>query len=190
MTSFSSLDLFQESSGISTTGSDIGLNGHVTVVHKDPEGNVLSYSQYDNVITNQGLHCATRTLFATTNGTCAMASATDDFDFIGLLADGQTADAADVVGETVTGGGLDPAVATTIGIDVVAAGSGTTTGNVVTGIQKTFTKVNATQAIIAGATLQTGAADAVFATKLFTGGDVTLNENDTLQITWTITLGN
>lgn len=191
LTSFSSLDLFQESSGISTTGNDIGLNGHVTVVHRDAEGSVLSYAQYDNVITNEGLNCATRTLFATTNGTCAMASPSDDFDFIGLLADGSVAAAENVAAspQTVTGGGLNPVQALTRGIDVAPAGTGITTGNVVTGIQHTFQKANSTQAIIAGATLQTGAADAVFATKLFTGGDVTLNANDTLEITWSITLG-
>ena len=179
------MDLFQESSGISTTGEGLGIGGHVTVVHKDATGNVLSYQQYDNVIVNEGLNCVTEYLFASANTTCASTSQTEQFDAIGLLGtapDVQIEDNAASGITRLTGSGLDPVQATTRGIDVAASGTGTSQGSSTTGMQHTFTKTGAGSVTVGGATLQTLANDAIFAAKAFTGGDLTLNENDTLQI--------
>ena len=89
----------------------------------------------------------------------------------------------------LTGGGLDRIAATTIGVDVEGDGSGGTQGKSVTALQHTFTKSNATAATVGGAVIANGAGDAVFAAKAFSGGDITLNENDTLEITWSIQIG-
>lgn len=184
--------MFQESSDMGSYGEVTPVSGHVTVIHKDPQGSILSYQQYDNVIVNQGFNCASEVLFATTNATCAAVSQTGQFNQIGLLGSSPVPQiewtrASGAI--PVTGGGLTAAVATTIGTDVEATGTGTTQTGVTVGIQKTFTKTNATAATIGGAVLLNTAQDAAFAAKAFTGGNVVLNENDTLLITWSITLG-
>jgi len=192
LTSFSSTAMFQESTDIGTYGESSAISGHVTVIHRDAQGSILGYQQYDNVIVNEGLNCATETLFASGNATCAMASQTDQFDFIGLLGntpDVQTEDNAAVGITRLTGGGLGIGVADDIGMDIVADAAGVAQDFSTTTIQKLFTKTNATAANIGGATLQTGADDAIFAAKAFTGGNLVLNESDTLEVTWSIQLG-
>ena len=192
LTSFSSASMFQESTGIGTYGEDASVSGHVTVIHRDAQGIVLGYQQFDNVIVNEGLNCVTEVIFASANVTCAAASATDQFDVIGLLGTvpaPQIEDTAAVGIPRLTGTGLDAIAATTIGIDVPASGTGTVQSTSTTGIQHEFTKTGGGGVVVGGAVLQNGAGDAVFAAKAFTGGDLTLNENDTLEITWSITLG-
>lgn len=191
MAGFSSIGAFQESSDIGSYGDDLPITGHVTVIHRDAQGSILGYQQYDNIIVNEGLNCITEIVFATTNATCAAASTTDQFDKIGLLGSTPSPVATDTAAtlNELTGGGLTTAAATTIGVDVAGDGSGGTQGKSITGIQHTFTKTNSTAATIGGATLTNGAEDALFAAKAFTGGDVVLNESDTLEITWSIQIG-
>lgn len=193
LTGFSSTGMFQESSGIDSYGTSSPIVGHVTAIQRDAQGAIISYNQYDNIITNEGLSCITEVVFATTNSTgCAAASATDQFDRIALLTS-QTAPVAEDTAASglalVTSGGLDAITATSIGVDVEGDGSGATQGKSITDIQHTFTKTNSTAQTVGGAALTNGAGDAVFAAKLFTGGDIVLNESDTLEITWSIQLG-
>ena len=193
LTSFSSAGMIQESTEFGTYGESSGISGHVTVIHRDALGSILSYQQYDNVIVNEGLNCVTEVIFASANVTCAAASQVDQFDVIGLLGTVPAPQIEDTAAAGIPrlggGGGLNVATALTIGIDVPASGTGTTQSSSTTGIQHTFTKTNATAITVGGAVLQNGAGDAVFAAKAFTGGDLVLNENDTLEITWSITLG-
>ena len=194
LASFSSASIFQESTDFGTYGDSIAISGHVTVIHSDAQGNILGYQQYDNVITNEGLECLTESMFATTNSTvCGAASPADQFDVIGLLGTTPTPFATDTVlgaqNVPVTGGGLGVAATDDVGVDIVADGVGdAVTGKVTAGIAKTFTKLNSTAAVIGGAVLQNAAGDAIFAAKAF-GGDITLNENDTLLVTWSIQIG-
>lgn len=191
LTSFSSLSMLEESTDLGTFGEGTAISGQVTVIHKDPQGTILSYQQYDNVIVNEGLNCMTETLFASTNATCAMASATDQFDFIGLLGTVpavQIEDNAAAGIPRITGNGLGIVQALTRGLDDIATGTGTTQTTSTTAMEVLFTST-ADGVVVGGATLQTGANDAVFAAKAFTGGDLTLNTDDTLLINWKITLG-
>ena len=193
LTSFSSAGMFQESTDIGTYGESSGISGHVTVIHKDPQGSILSYQQYDNIIVNEGLNCMTEILFASANvsANCAAATTTDQFDVIGLLGtlpDVQREDNAAVGIPRLAGGfGID-ATAATVGLAVPAAATGPTQTTSETHFQNTFVKTNVTAITVGGAVLQNGAGDAVFAAKAF-GADLVLNENDTLEITWKITLG-
>jgi len=177
--------VFQESTGIGSYGESSSLMGHVTIIQKNPQGDILSYQQYDNIIVNEGLNCITQVAFATANATCAAGTSTDQFDNVALLGSNPAPVAEDTAASglvRLTGGRL---TATTLGGDGVT----TTQGKSITAIQHTFTKTNATAATVGGATLQNGAGDAIFAAKAFGGGDLTLNESDTLEITWTIQLG-
>ncbi len=191
LTSFSSVSMLEESTDLGTFGEGTAISGQVTVIHKDPQGTILSYQQYDNVIVNEGLNCMTETLFASTNATCAMASATDQFDFIGLLGSAPAVqiehNAASGI-PRITGDGLGIVQALTRGLDDIATGTGTTQTTSTTAMEVLFTST-ADGVVVGGATLQTGADDAVFAAKAFSGGDLTLNTDDTLLINWKITLG-
>ena len=194
LTSFSSTGMFQESTDIGTYGEGSAISGHVTVIHRDAQGTVLGYQQYDNVIVNEGLNCMTEILFNSGNvsANCAAGSTTDQFTFVGLLG---TAPAPQIENNAasgiprLSGNGLDPVVADTIGLDVIASGTGTTQSTSTTALQELFTKTGAGGVTVWGAVLQNTAGDAVFAAKAFTGGDLVLNESDTLEITWSIVLG-
>lgn len=192
LTSFSSADMFQETTVQSSSGESIGLSGHVTVLQRDAQSNIIAYQQYDNVIINEGLNCTLEYLFKSSNATCASASQTEQFDFIGLLGTVPAPQIEDTAASGITrlsGTGLDPVVATTITSINEASGTGSTQTTTTAFIQHEFTKTGAGGITVGGATLETGASDSVFAAKAFTGGDLTLNENDTLEITWEITLG-
>ncbi len=192
LTSFSSTGLFQESDDITSYGQNVGLSGHVTVIHANEQGDILGYQQYDNIILNEGLTCITELAFATTNSTqCIAASTTDKFTHIGLLGSlsgvDPVATSTAITLTEITGNGLSPFDAGTQGVDVEGTGATTVQGTSVTGIQHTFTKTGAGGVVVGGAVLENSAGDAIFAGKAF-GADLTLNENDTLEVTWKITL--
>lgn len=192
LTGFSSGSIFQESTDFGTYGESTGIYGHVTLIHQDAQGNILGYQQYDNIITNEGLNCITQVVFATTNATCAAATSTDQFDKIGLLGTTPTAvaESTAVSLTEITGNSLDPATATdAIGVDVPGDGVTTTQGKSITAIQHTFTKTGTGGVTVGGAVLSNGAGDALLAARAFSGGDIVLNESDTLQVTWSIQIG-
>ena len=170
------------------------IYGHVTIVHSDPEGNILSYIQTDNAVTNQGKDCAVEHIFSAAGGlannNCVAATANDNFDVIGLT-NGQSfpfdANATSLNGVELTLNGL-AAVAGTVSGNAAALGTDYTasTSGAIVDIANTFTATADAQGVD-GAILYNAAKDSVFAAKEFTA--VTLNNLDTLAVTWTITLG-
>ena len=49
-----------EMTELETFGANLdsgSVYGHVTVVHSDPSGNILSYAQTDNLVANAGKNC-------------------------------------------------------------------------------------------------------------------------------------
>ena len=170
------------------------IYGHVTIVHSDPEGNILSYIQTDNAVTNQGKDCAVEHIFSAAGGlannNCVAAGANDNFDVIGLT-NGQSfpfdANATSLNGVELTLNGL-AAVAGTVSGNAAALGTDYTasTSGAIVDIANTFTATADAQGVD-GAILYNAAKDSVFAAKEFTA--VTLNDQDTLAVTWTITLG-
>ena len=192
LTSFSSASIFQESTDFGTYGEGAAISGHVTLIQRDAQDNILSYQQYDNIITNEGLNCITEIVFATTNATCAAVSTTDQFDKIGLLGSTPTAvaESTAVSLTEITGTGLDPVTAgDVIGVDIAGDGVTTVQGKSVSVLVHTFTKTGAGGVVVGGAVLSNDAGDALLAAKAFTGGDLTLNENDTLEVKWSIQIG-
>ena len=167
--------------------------GHVTVIHSDPSGQIMSYSQGDNIVTHEGKDCSVEGLFKGTGGMqgCPATGAFDNFDFIGLT-NGQT---FEVTANATSGcptfclndadlstADLLPQVAV-VTSDTNATG---TAGSIVD-IAKTFTRtINAGQSVD-GAILYNSANTVAFAAQTF--ASVTLNLDDTLAVTWTITFG-
>ena len=170
------------------------IYGHVTIIHSDPDGNILSYAQTDNLVANDGKDCMAALVFGGTAGGADCTAATDTaFNTIALF-NGQSFPA------TMNASGL-------LGVDLTAAGLAITDGDVLTPTQNTAASgtgyvdgtggsTDITNTFTAGATQTVdGAAlmngtpyDAVLAGQVFTT-PVTLNNLDTLAVTWTITLG-
>ena len=161
--------------------------GHVTVIHSDPSGQIMSYSQGDNIVTHEGKDCSVEILFLGTGGIqgCPATGASDNFDAIGLT-NGQTfkvtANATALNGADLSSGDLKPQDAV-----VTSNLNATGTAGSAVSIAKTFTKAAGAGQAVDGAILYNNATTVAFAAQTF--ASVTLNEDDTLAVTWTITFG-
>jgi len=167
--------------------------GHVTLIHSDPDGNILSYIQTDNLVANDGKDCMAALVFGGTAGGADCTAATDTaFNTIALF-NGQsfpvTMNATGLLGVDITTAGLAIADGDllTPAQGVAASGTGYVDGaGGTTTIANTFT-AGATQTVDGAALFNGTPFDAVLAGQTFTS--VTLNNLDTLAVTWTITLG-
>ena len=170
--------------------SDSGsVYGHLTIIHSDPDGNILSYVQTDNLVANAGKDCMAEQIFGGTAGT-ACEGTLSNFNTIALF-NGQsfpaTMNASGLLAVDITTSGL----AITDGVatpteNTAASGTGYVDGaGSQSDIANTFT-AGATQTVD-GAALFNDLDNAVFAGQTFSS--VTLNNLDTLAVTWTITLG-
>ncbi len=191
-----------EKFGAITSNNDI--YGHITIVHSDPDGNIINYIQTDNVVGIFGKACLSELVFGAHSSICE-ASINTNFTTIALY-DGDTftdlinaTDTNNILGGSsniVTAAGLTlrnggQGVLVSVGAAPVSGGDGSKTD-----IAKTFTAgVGVAGQVVDGAALLnngTGVGGgesptAVLAAQTFTA--VTLNESDTLLITWTIELG-
>jgi len=182
-----------ETTELETFGSNFesgAVYGHVTLVHSDPSGNILSYAQTDNLVANGGKDCMAEMIFGGTAGSACVGTLDSKYTTIALF-DGETfpttMNATTLKTVDVTTGGLEIidgiAVPTQ---NVAASGAGYVDGaGSQSDIDKTFTAEGTQQ--VDGAALFNAATDSVLAGQTFT--PVTLNNLDTLQVTWTITLG-
>ena len=172
--------------------------GHLTIIHSDLDGNILSYVQTDNLVAKNGKDCLSNQIFGNTDTECTSAGTTS-FNTIALF-NAQTfpitMNATGFDGGVIGAGtdGLLETELTNSGLVVSVADSVTNNANATSGgtgtktdIKKTFTAGAAVSQVVNGAGLFNDAEDAVLAAQVFTS--VTLNESDTLAITWTITIG-
>lgn len=173
------------------------MSGHLTLEVKDADGNLKAYRQTDNIITQQGENCALRLLFtpavnhASNSGTGVCAGAfTSPFNAIAVGTGGTQ--------EAGTQTGLVTEL-TTLGLG--RAGATSTTWSNATGaepnksaqiiLSKTFSVTGTATIQEAGLfndTTKTDNTDAMFARKTFSG--VTVNNLDSLTVSWTINVGN
>ena len=165
--------------------------GHIIVKHFDSEGNLISYQQTDNLVNDPGKNCSANLLFGTGFANCTTPAVFDDIALStntgAGFAEGDTSLANECDGSTdVCGAGLDARQAGTVTADTVAS----TPTDAIAQIQATFTKtagggitINSAGLFDATAT-ETGN---MFAERAFSSG-VTLNINDSIQVTWLITL--
>jgi len=172
---------------ISDSGS---VYGHVTLIHSDPDGNILAYIQTDNLVANDGKDCMAELIFGSTAGAACDATTGNVFNTIGLF-NGQTfpatmnATGLKTVDIDASGLALADGVATPTE-NTASSGTGYVDGaGSQSDIAKTFTAT--TTQSVDGAALFNSSTDAVLAGQTFT--QVNLNNLDTLAVTWTITLG-
>ena len=186
--------------GVLSSSNDI--YGHITIVHSDPDGNILAYIQTDNAVAAIGKDCLSELIFGDHGTTCSAGNFNTNFTTIALYAGESFSSNANTTGDpnvldntltdlglTVRNGGQGVVVSNT------QAGGGSGTGSI-TSIEKTFTAgTNVANVLVNAATLlnngtggpASGPPTAVLAGQTF--ADVTLNESDTLKITWLIELG-
>jgi len=158
--------------------------GHIILKHFDAEGNLVGYQQTDNLINFAGKNCAAFLTFGTAFANCATGVA---FDFIALSTDtgvGFAEGDATLVGECSTcGAGLNARIQGTVSANTAAVG----TTDAIAQIQQSFTKTDAGLATIASAGLFNAVTGGeMFAEKGF--ASVGLNQNDSLLVTWLITV--
>ena len=167
--------------------------GHIIVKHFDAEGNIISYQQTDNLVNDAGKNCGANLLFGTGFANCASPGV---FVNIGLSTnsgagflkqDTLLANECDPVTDQC-GAGLEARQVGIVTADTVA--DNTIPQNAIAQIQATFTMTGGGPTTINSAGLfDSATADNVnmFAERAFSSG-VTLNVNDSIQVTWLITL--
>ena len=182
----------------------VPILGHVEIVARDSNGNIIAYRQGDNLIVVQGLNCIGQALFRTVAATVS----TDPINCggsasAGTLANFNTASgfrfieigtASTTTALMATRTSLVGAVeARTLGVPTftpfgsASSASATGTGPSVT-IQGTISITGATQTIQEAGLFDgaSGTPANMFARQTFAA--ITLSTGDTLTVTWTITL--
>lgn len=200
--SIGAFDAQPELSDMEALAVDSQFIGHVTAIHKDANGNILSYSQGDNVVTDEGTDCASEILFAKaalSNNNCPVtwtSQIAEDTTFNAIqLYDEGTPTAATNAGTPivtlVTASGLTLVNATTVAGTTAATGGAATTIT----LTHTFTAGGGVSGEgVTGALLRlddspaVSAENAIFAATPFSGGAVTMDASDTLAVTWTMNL--
>lgn len=173
------------------------VSGQMTLELRDSEGNLKAYRQTDNVITANGENCVAKALFAparytaggvTSGGTC-VGAITVPFSFIALgtgTTQEQNTDNNMQSQTSVSGLGIASGTVTFTN----STGSGTPSTASVVSIAKTFTAgagpTNISEAGLFNGT--DGSLNGMFAHKTFT--PITVNNGDSLAVTWTINIGN
>lgn len=188
----------EQDQGYSTTEASAFL-GHVTVVLADKDGFVKHYSQSDNLITDEGQNCAPTLLFgeAAADTTDCPNAMDKPFDSICVFQDtiategiGDTSGAPAALTSCLRTDGLSFLNPTngsgTFVLDVATEASGATTST--TDIAYTYTGGTGANQLVTAAALFETDGDALFAANDFSGGAITLQESDTLEVTWSIIL--
>ena len=165
------------------------LQGHIIVKHFDAEGNLISYQQTDNLVNDAAKNCGANLLFGTNFGNCTAPAVFDDIALSTNTGGTFAEDDISLLNEcdgsgTVCGAGLDARKLGAVTASVVAA----TPTDAIAQIQVTFTKNAGGAVTIASAGLfDAPTSGNMFAERAFSSG-VTLNINDSIQVTWLITL--
>ncbi|MEX2192680.1 MAG: hypothetical protein WD717_04810 [Nitrosarchaeum sp.] len=168
------------------------INGHLQLIVTDSEGQIKAYRQTDNAITLTGENCVAKMLFKgpTTTGTGVCTGAiTQPFTYIavGTGTGSDTPVIADLVSETTTSN-LGRALGSVTIANATASGTGSSGASIAT-ITKSFSPSATVVVTEAGLFNDTkSGTDGMFARKTFTG--VTVNNLDTLTVTWAVSIGN
>jgi len=185
----------------SLVGSALAV-GHVEMVLRDADGNIKSYYQGDNVVTNEGDACAAEKIFGDATDVC---NGTTGFTYIGVINGTYTAaesdqmsefnlgaNAADNLMAIVTAVATVPATESSQGTDVTVVNSGQLFNFVDNENDTTIEGVIladelcATEVASSGRCTALPANGAIFATR---DANLAVTGGDTLEVTWTITVG-
>jgi len=187
-------DLEPTSLVVANSSSDkVGMYGHIEFVQADSSGNIISYYQTDNFVTNQGSECAAAKLFDLheTVGTCDTTGTLVN-EFLNIrLGNGVPTSTDETRTALITDmGGFK------VDSDAVFGnlGSGTTDVTVATETPFDFTTAggNVTLNVFEAGLFDETSGGNAFAIQNTTSGvnpGIDVNDGDTLAVTWTITVG-
>ncbi len=175
------------------------ISGHLLIEAHDSQGNLLAVRESDNIITKTGEHCALRLLFtpqastgASTDGNVCVGALTNAWNYI-AVGTGTTQEDGDqltLITEESGGGDLNRAVGAATWTN--ATGSEPTKSAQVV-LAHTFSlsgngPFTISEAGLFNNTAESSASDSMFARQTFAG--VTVNDGDSLTVSWTINVGN
>jgi len=179
----------------SAMASAAGIMGHIEVIHTDSEGNILSYLQTDNSITNKGVNCTMVMLFGAPVDAeqCNGAQTSGAYDIIAVDSADMSA-ALDLnsnkTASQIRVNGFIPVDDSTVTITQVADGTIAAEVDGIARISKTFTATGAQTVFGASLINSTTTSYGLFAYKDFGtgGGSIALSTNDQLTVNWDITI--
>lgn len=178
-----------------SSGESAGILGHVTVTHANADGEIISYSQGDNVVVDQGEQGIAHIMFGSKNATDGLAS-DEAFNRIGLFDASLGAPSTSTTFANVDA--ADYASGTLQATEITRNDEGTTgncadqvlgnTNAALTYLQCTFTS-DQTTTVYGAFISNNGTADTLFAAQNFTSSTgITLNDQDQLTVKWDISL--
>jgi|SRR5690348_1129714 len=172
---------------VPVTNDGMKIQGHITLVATDPNGNIKAYRQTDNIVVNTGADCVTRLLFggnsagrgAGSGTTTCVGTLTQPWTVIGI-GTGTTAEAAtDKALQTeLSGNGLTRVAGT---VTYTNATTGTSAA-IITNQFTSTTTAAVTESGLFNSTTVSGSG--MFAHKVFTA--INLVSGDKLTVTWTV----
>jgi len=185
-------DLDPTSLVVATSSSDkVGMYGHIEFVQADSSGNIISYYQTDNFVTNQGAECAAAKLFnlSDTVGTCDTTGALVN-EFLNI----RLGNGAPIGTDTTRTALITDMTGFRTDTDAVFGnlGSGTVDVTVATETPFTFNTGNVSANVFEAGLFDETSGGNAFAIQNTTSGvnpGIDVNDGDTLAVTWTITVG-
>jgi len=204
---FISLDAFSATSFVTMkAASDIHetgqMIGHVTYELRGADGNIIYYSQSDNVIVDLGTDCAANAIFDTSDASGICTLGTDGgFSFIAIGNSTNTLPLASVDDTALDNDGTDGEIARNAGtVGITPADSANSLDTTVSIVSQTFEFGAAGLQLGPAGTVITqsglfdsvaGGSDNMFSVRDIPGQGgtgLTVTNADTLSVTWTITL--
>ena len=164
-----------------------GMLGHLTLVSTDSDGQITSYQQTDNLITRRGTDCFAHILFEPTNVAGGSSTCSGDpsiFDAIAIGTGNGQVDTSNALAAETAVSGLVPAADTSVLVTDDPDGTGSTAV-----VEVTFTSGGATTSVTEAGIFNsttTGGTTQMMAYRDFTA--ISLDNGDSLTVTWTITV--
>jgi hypothetical protein len=179
---------------LTSSSESTGMLGHVTAIHKDTDGNILSYSQTDNVVLTEGKEEAAGLLFGSANTTNTI-ELNERFNTIGLynvtFGDPQAGDTfgTEWTNSEITAVGLRASAITQDNAAGNPDCASSEYGNIanVMYVGCTFTATTDSNVTYGAVLTNNGTSDTLFAARNFTSA-ITLNTDDQLTVLWDITI--
>ena len=179
--------------------SPMGMYGHLELVARDTDGNIIKYIQSDNTIVNIGENCVGELLFDVASddpthacsGTGITAgnhgSSTNGFTFIAVGDGSGGTDNSVETNTALTGENSTGTMARQEDTSVVFTDSTGTSSSATVVVDATFTSVGGTSTVDESGVFDASTSGNMLARHGF--ADISLGAGDSLDVTWTFTIG-
>ena len=172
----------------------VGFLGHVEFIHKNADGYVVSYYQADNLVMDDGKNCALALFDPTFAASSGCSLSTDEFTWI-AIGNATCVSCEDATRTTLQAEMDNRRQDTVLGTPAFTAASGGAGGIAVINTEAPFSigPNNNTNNIFEAGLFDASTGGNVFAIRNTTAATpnlgIDVNDGDTLDVTWTITVG-